>query len=237
MNNKIKIAVVDDDPIIHDTLHEFYQGSALAEIKYDFTNPQKFMDAAPGLDFDLCLLDIRMPVMNGLVVAQMLNSKPVIFLTGSDDMLKDALQLSPIDVITKPFVKVRLDCALEKAAKLIAENIEYAVFSVAESSKKVKIYLPDIVFVSVDDIDARNKIVILKGGTKYTLMDYSLDEIKSLAQQLIQINRHTLVSLNCIHEMSYDKVTLHDADDSGLPPEATLTRTHKEELSRRMFYK
>lgn len=234
MNTKIKIAVIDDDDSIHDILKCFYSNSEIVEIKYNFTDPTKFIEAAPILNFDLCFLDISMPGLDGLSIAQQLSKKPVIFITGSDDKLREALDLSPIDIITKPFIRARIDLALEKVAKLRAKPIEYGLFNVAENRRKICIHLPDILFVGTDDVDARNKLVVIKGGMKYTLMNYSLSDIKSVAPHLIQVNKHDLVSVDTINEINRDNISMKT--DMGIPVAINLTCTHKAQVANRMFF-
>jgi len=229
--------MVDDDPSMHEILKELYEGSALIHIERGYTDPAAFMKDAPGLQFDLCLLDITMPNINGLMLAQILGKKPYIFITGSEDKLKDALGLKPIDVVTKPFNKERLDYALEKAYKQISNTIVYGLYNVAESNKKVKLHLPDFVFVSTDEVDARHKDLTMSDGTKYTLMDCRLEDIMADAPQLVQANRSQLVSINEIHEVDHDKLTLKHAKQNGVPQEITLSPKFKPDLLKRMYYR
>src|ERR1700691_500587 len=93
MQNKIKVAVVDDDDSMHEILHAYYDDSELIDIRFDFTDSRKFIEAVPSLDFDLCFLDIMIPGMDGLLIAQLLKNKPFIFITGSEDKLKASLGL------------------------------------------------------------------------------------------------------------------------------------------------
>lgn len=67
-------------------------------------------------DFDLILLDIMMPVMNGFEVCEIikkdekLSSIPVIFLSGKDSTadIEQAYECGGIDYIVKPFVTIEL---------------------------------------------------------------------------------------------------------------------------------
>lgn len=234
MYNKIKIAVIDDENSIHDILHHFIQNSNIAEVKYDFTDPEKFIKEAPSLDFDVCFLDISMPGLNGLTVAQLLGNKPVVFVTGSDDKLRQAIELSPVDIVTKPFNHERIMKAL---SKINIKNKEYALFNIAESNKKISVHMPDVFFVATDEIDARNKIVVLKCGQMYTLMNYSLTSILEMAPQLVQANRHELISVDMIKGMGHDSITIKENASNNIPKEITLTNTHKVEIAKRIFYK
>lgn len=233
MRAKIKLSIVDDDSSIHDILQHFIQRSDMAEIKYAYTNPQKFIDEAPGLDFDMCLLDISMPGLDGITVAQLLGNKPVVFITGSDDKLRQAIDLNPVDIVTKPFNYERIVKALTKAG---VKSIDYGLFNIAESKKKVSIHLPDILFVATDEIDARNKVVVLKDGMMYTLMNYSLGDILKIAPHMVQVNRHELISIDIIKGVKHGFIAIKEAA-SNMPKEITLTHSHKEELAKRIFYK
>lgn len=237
MKNKIKIAVVDDDESLHDILLDLYRDSDFIDIKYNYTESRRFMEEAPMLDFDLCLFDISMPEMDGLTLAQILKNKPFIFVTGSEDRLKEALGLAPMDVVTKPFNKERLDQALLRANKLIGEKIEYGLFNVAESRYKVNIALGDIVYVTTDDVDPRHKAIVLKDGTKYTLMNYRLNDILSFAPQLVQINRQQLLSIKYMSEMQHDSINVKGGKELGIPEEVTISETCKKEVMKRIFYK
>jgi DNA-binding LytR/AlgR family response regulator len=237
MQNKIKVAVVDDDDSMHEILHAYYDDSELIELKFDFTDSRKFMEAAPSLDFDLCFLDIMMPGMDGLLVAQLLKNKPFIFITGSEDKLKAALGLEPMDIVTKPFNKTRLDHAIERAHKMIIGNAQYALFSVAESQRKVSVHLPDILFVGTDEYDPRHKPIILKGGIKYTIMDCSLEKLLSITSHLVQVNRRELVALETINEMQHDVISIKNTFPDTIPREITLSRAYKQTVSKKIFYR
>jgi len=73
---------------------------------------------------DLVILDINMPVMNGLEFLKVLRSGgtnksvPVIMLTtqGEEDMRKKAMELGANDFLAKPFQKDQLLAAVSKLA-------------------------------------------------------------------------------------------------------------------------
>ncbi|HXP51223.1 MAG TPA: response regulator [Bacteroidia bacterium] len=237
MLGRLKGVVVDDDKLMHEILADFYHGSDLMDIRYFFSSSKKFIAQAPKLDFDICLLDINMPYKDGLALAKRLKFKAVIFITGSIDKLKDALDLSPVDVVTKPFNKARLDHAIVKAQILFAGYIKYALMNVVESDRKVKITIPDIVFVSTDVHDPRNKRLMIKGGQVYTLKNYSLHELSDMAPHLVQANKSELVSMEAIDELQHDKLTLKKEFTGDNPFEITLSPLYSKDLKMRVFYK
>jgi DNA-binding NtrC family response regulator len=74
VNNKFKVAVVDDENEILSMIDKFLKRSG----KYDittFSNPLHLVDNIQSHDYDLILLDIMMPQMNGLDVLKKIMEK------------------------------------------------------------------------------------------------------------------------------------------------------------------
>jgi len=238
MPNKLKAIAVDDDSYALATLGQMCKESPLVELINTFTNPGEFLEKAPQMDFDLCMLDIEMPQMEGIILAQLLKNKPVIFITGSDHKFREALNISPIDIVPKPILKDRLFRAFEKAFGLLASKREFELFNVAESTKKVKLRLPDIMLVTTDETDPRHKIAWMRNGDKYTLMNCSLEHLLDNAATLIQVNKSEAVSLDAVHEVEHDLITLKGVkSDGGRPMQITLGRVYQPKFKERMFYK
>ncbi len=123
--DKIKVLVVEDDPNLGQILSDY-----LRLKKY---NPTLAGDGEAGLekfkiqDFDLCLLDIMMPKMDGFTLAKEIRNLnkeiPIIFLTAKS-MKEDAiegLKIGADDYITKPFsmeeLLLRINAVLRRSLK------------------------------------------------------------------------------------------------------------------------
>lgn len=102
----VKICLIDDDQNILASL-----SLALKSEKFDV---ETYSDGITGLEalkdnnFDIAILDIKMPRLDGLEVLQKLRNMsdiPVIFLTSKDDEIDQllGLKMGADDYITKPF--------------------------------------------------------------------------------------------------------------------------------------
>lgn len=84
------------------------------------TNAEEALEQAEKLPFDMALLDIEMPLMNGLELAERLaNLSPTIglaFITAYNHYAAEAFELNAIDYILKPIREDRLYKALDKLA-------------------------------------------------------------------------------------------------------------------------
>lgn len=116
---KPNILIVDDDQIMCDTLAD-----VLRKMSYETTSVQRGKDALEVLreeDFDLILLDIVLPDMNGLEVLKRLHdidSNPfVIVMTAYADVQSavSAMKAGAYDYINKPFDIEELRLTIKKA--------------------------------------------------------------------------------------------------------------------------
>lgn len=120
----MKVLILDDEQRIILELSEF-----LVRKGFAVRSTQKPSDALRMLaaqDFDVLILDIRMPEMDGIeVLKQVKHTYPnleVILISGHGDMdtVIDAMRLGACDYLRKPFRQNELLIAIERTAKFIA---------------------------------------------------------------------------------------------------------------------
>ena len=97
MNTKLKCLLLDDELPGLSYLKLLCEQIPQLEVVRAFNDPEIFMKEFPGLEFDLCILDIEMPGTNGIQLAALLKNKPVIFTTAYKDYASDAFDLDAID--------------------------------------------------------------------------------------------------------------------------------------------
>ena len=129
MNRPIRIAVVDDEPIVCRRLSQHFK-------KHDF-DVETFAEGRSVLarmrenPFDIVLLDIRLPGMDGMEVLKEIKkdhpSTEVIMITGyaSIESSVEAVKLGAFYYIPKPFTPSRVMLIVEKAIdkmELVSEN-------------------------------------------------------------------------------------------------------------------
>jgi DNA-binding NtrC family response regulator len=139
-NPPARILVIDDDPIVAESLAEFLKGQGYetataldgAEGLAALREAEEPVAGAPARPFDLVLCDISLPAMDGLEVLRRIMKDhagtAVLMLTGygSVDTAVKALKLGAADYLTKPVVDDELRVALERAIaqqRLLAENL------------------------------------------------------------------------------------------------------------------
>lgn len=122
MNTKLKCLLLDDELPGLTYLKMLCEQIPELEVVKAFDRPDVFLAESSGLEFDLCLLDIEMPQMNGIELAHLLQGKPVIFITAHKEYAAEAFDLDAVDFVRKPIQLERLQKAVQKAIKQIGDS-------------------------------------------------------------------------------------------------------------------
>jgi len=135
---KIKILLAEDDENLGMLLREY-----LVVKKFDadwFTNGEKAYKSFIKVRYDLCILDIMMPVKDGYALAReirMTNAEiPIIFLTAKsqkEDVI-EGFKAGADDYITKPFsmeeLLFRVEAVLRRTKKDLAGNTQQSEYKI-----------------------------------------------------------------------------------------------------------
>lgn len=118
---KARILVAEDDPAILKLLETNLQVAGYAVVRAE--NGRRALEAARAETFDLALLDVMMPEMDGFALLPYLREQdiPVIFVSARADVMSrvQGLRLGAEDYLVKPFdileLLVRMEKVLERS--------------------------------------------------------------------------------------------------------------------------
>ena len=118
----LRILLVDDEEIVHQTLSPYLRDSG-----HEVDNARdgnKALRLIEAKDYDLALIDVRMPGMDGLFILSRISemrpelSSVIITGHGNMEMVIQALRLGAADFLTKPIKLLELDAVLEKSTRI-----------------------------------------------------------------------------------------------------------------------
>ncbi len=119
----IKLLIVDDEAPARKRLRELLSDIHEINIVADAKNGQEALNFANENLPDIVLLDIRMPIMDGIETAQHLQklAKPpaVICTTAYDAYALQAFDLNAVDYLLKPIRLERRQSTIQKARALM----------------------------------------------------------------------------------------------------------------------
>jgi len=207
----MKVLVVDDEPLARDRLIRFMQdiddvdGTAVA------SNGFEALQKLSVADYDVVLLDIRMPGQSGLEVAEQLRKMDqppaIIFCTAYDDYALDAFKVNAQSYLLKPIQRQALQDALGQCSQLNRAQIQAlssqsSVPSIAIQSGREKERLP---LSDVYYFKAEQKYVSLFSIRGERIVDESLKVLEErYPEQLIRVHRNTLVYKPRIEKLNRD---------------------------------
>lgn len=119
------VYVVEDDEAVRDSLELLLKSDGKAVKTYE--NGSAFLKDYSEKMTGCIVLDIRMPVMDGMELQKKLNERnsilPIIFVTGHGDvpLAVDAMKEGAVDFIQKPY---REEALLEKIEAALAQDLE-----------------------------------------------------------------------------------------------------------------
>jgi len=147
--SKAKVLLAEDDLSLSFVIKDSLQDAGF-EVTH-CTDGEAAWQKFQKKEFDICLLDINMPVRDGFSLAKKIRQQsdviPVIFLTAKsleEDKLK-GFQTGADDYITKPFsmkeLIMRMDVFLRRTKKLKSDAVEeYQIGALKFAYNELKIY-------------------------------------------------------------------------------------------------
>ena len=129
-NGTYRILVADDEEVIREACHRILTREGHEVLTA--TEGEEAWRLIQENDFDLAVLDIKMPVMDGIAVMDLISrQKPgliVVVITGhgANETLAEARRAGAADFLTKPFSPNELRQAVSRALSLIQEPVRQA---------------------------------------------------------------------------------------------------------------
>jgi DNA-binding LytR/AlgR family response regulator len=207
------------------------------EVVKAFNNPQTFLKEVHQLDFDFCILDIEMPELNGLQVAQLLNGKPVIFTTAYKEYAAEAFDLDAIDYVQKPVKTERLHQAIAKIRKYFSGKPAEKDFIQLNTDKgKTLIVFDHLLYIKASEVDSRDKVAILSDGSQFTLKNISFESLqKALPQHdFARINKQEIIALGIVSHFTHNEISSHTNGTSKVPTKLVLSEIYRDDFIRKV---
>ncbi len=223
MTDPLKILIVDDEAPARNRLREVLADCA-AELPVNVAG-----EAASGREAlawleqhqaDVALLDIHMPEMNGIELAQHMQKLPsppaIVFSTAFDQHAMAAFEVNAVDYLLKPVRKERLLNALRKARAFAPERLGAIArqprinLSILERGRIMLVPVADIVYLR-----AEQKYVTVRTAAREYLSEESLTHLEQeFGARFLRVHRNCLVAKE--HILGFERVKpSQEAEDTG----------------------
>lgn len=229
----IKCVILDDELLAISYLKLLCEEIEGVEVVKAFNNPRVFLQEIDNIDCDLCILDIEMPGLNGLQVAELIQGKKIIFTTAYKEYAAEAFDLNVVDYVRKPIKRERLVQAFDKAEKLITDQEKNNFFEWNTNLGKTMIVTNEIVYIKTSEIDSRDKDIFLKNGSEIILKNLSFKHLSELLPQkyFVQINKKEMANVRHIKIFASSEIMMDLNSNDGSPIKLSVSEVYRNSLT------
>lgn len=224
-NLSLRIFIVDDEPPARNRLRELLgdcKTKQALEVVGEASNGQEALDKLVETPADIVFLDIRMPQMDGIELAQHLQKLPkppaIIFATAYDDSAIRAFELHAVDYLLKPIRIGRLLDALSRVRASLPLHADQLRELSSEPRRNLSIHeRGKIRLVPIEQVlylRAELKYITVRTIEREYLLEESLSELeKEFTTHFVRIHRNCLVAREAI--TGFEKGGDDNADSAG----------------------
>ncbi|KFN46651.1 LytR/AlgR family response regulator transcription factor [Arenimonas metalli] len=201
----MKLLLVDDEPLARQRLAALLREIGGQEVVGEAGNGREAVEMAEALGAECVLMDIAMPVMDGLEAAHHLAGLPappaVVFCTAFDQHALAAFEAAAVDYLVKPVRRERLAEALERARRQLAAR--EPTRQLPPDAERRRSHLSarlrgSLRLIPVEDIhylQAEEKYVVVHHARGEDLIEESLKSLEAeFADRFLRIHRNCLVA-------------------------------------------
>lgn len=214
---KLRTLIVDDEAPARERLRKLLAQNDLVELIGEAEDGMKAVELIEEVNPDLVLLDIQMPGLDGFGVIKMLQKPPlIIFVTAYDEYAIKAFEVNALDYLLKPFTKVRLERAIERAHQEFSRKTDFsnslaALFKTLKEQprylervavrKGARIFVIDV--ANIDWIGSESGLIFIHTKEEKYITNYTLDELESRLNpsMFFRAHRSAIVNLTRIKEI------------------------------------
>jgi two-component system, LytTR family, response regulator AlgR len=225
---RLKVLIVDDEDLARLRMRSLLAdcASPAAEVAGEAGSAAEALHWLAGNDADLVLLDINMPGLDGLQLAERLRASAhppkIVFVTAHASHALKAFEIDAVDYLTKPVRRARLQEALVRVAQRLdrtvaaapaqkAEPAEQPVLVVSDRGRVQRVPVADILYLK-----AELKYVTLRTPAHAYVLDDSLSDLEQrLGDVMLRIHRNALVARTAVTKLERRAPTDGDGDGEG----------------------
>jgi two-component system response regulator AlgR len=198
----LKVLIVDDEALARSRLCTLLGDCTdpHAEVVGEAGNAVQAVEQLQRMPWDLVLLDIHMPGVDGIALAANIQQMPappkVVFVTAHAEHAVHAFDLEAVDYLTKPVRLERLQLALQKvqrqrSAGEVAEAAGGAEsLLIQERGRSERVALADVIYLK-----AELKYITVRTAEKEHIFDGALSDLEQkFAHLFVRVHRNALVA-------------------------------------------
>ncbi|NWK95203.1 DNA-binding response regulator [Sphingobium lactosutens] len=214
----IRTMIVDDEPLAIERLQMLCAREPRIALVGTATDGEAALRLIEGLKPDLVMLDIAMPLLDGIGVARAvgrLGIRPaVIFVTAFEGFAVEAFDLAAVDYMLKPVAHDRLTRAIDRVEIALRNQLPEAAATTREPQPEwaEEFWVPhrsELIRIATDQIDrieAERDYMRLHVGQHSYLLHQTISSLEERLdpQQFVRLHRSHIVRRDHIARLRHD---------------------------------
>ena len=237
----MRVLICDDERLARERLSRLLLEMDNIQVVGEAENGLDCLQKVNELDPEIVLLDMRMPVMDGLVTAEHLARRPcppaIIFCTAYDEHELAAFQVQAAGYLLKPVVKEQLSEALARAGGINQAQLKSLKDAPARPPQRTHISARThrgMELIPIEDIRyflADQKYVTVRHSQGEVLIDETLKDLEhEFGGRFIRIHRNALLSLTYLDGLELAAPGQYQVRIRGIDERLSVSRRHLAEL-------
>lgn len=205
----LQVLLVDDEALARSRLRTLLGDCVAprAQVAAEAADAVQAMTALQRGPFDVVLLDIGMPGLDGLALAQRIAALPrppaVVFVTAHAGHAVQAFELEALDYLTKPVRLERLQQTLQKVERLAQSerapgpDLTEEMLIIQDRGRTERIPLAEVLYLK-----AELKYITVRTARRSYILDASLSELEARhAAQFLRVHRNALIARHAVRSL------------------------------------
>ena len=226
---QLKTLIVDDEPLAVERLQILCARVPGLQLVGTASDGEAALRLIEALAPDLVFLDIAMPGMTGIDVANVLEGRAaapaIVFVTAFDQYAVAAFDAAAVDYLLKPVAPERLEKAVQRVAERQRIAAEAPVDSAPSNSARYaqEFWVPNrgelarVAVADIERIEAERDYMRLHAGSRSWLIHETIGALEARLNpaEFIRLHRSTIVRRDRIMRLAHDGQGNWTAELSG----------------------
>ncbi|MGM9486561.1 LytR/AlgR family response regulator transcription factor [Ideonella sp. YS5] len=224
--DRLRVLIVDDEPLARMRLRGLladcvHPGATVVD---EAGSAAEALHALARLQVDAVLLDIHMPGMDGMALAQRLRDQPVapavVLVTAHAEHALQAFEVDAVDYLTKPVRRARLQEALVRVEQRLGrsssvappvQTVDVPTLVVSDRGRVLRIPVSEVVYLRAE----MKYVTLVTARHRYVLDDALSDLEQRLGEAVVRIHRSMVVAKSAVRALERRAPVNGEADEGG----------------------